>query len=287
VGEGKDHVNAGRDRVWFADFSEFEDNYSHGVFSPSYTLTEGITDMTNSDCARHKHYVEIWSKAVDTQMHFNEMSVKSRQLGLAFVAAALGLSVVLVSRDEDFSFAICNVQLHVSVLLLLAAMLALLAVRLLDLDVYHQMLRGAVAFGEDFEKNYMKEIFSLEKGMTQAITHFSRHDDAGKKTSNDGKYTYSGKNEVSAKDKIQRFYNYTICALAASAIALFLVTNFGHKMDKRPAPAPAAQSGADALSHPAVAVAAPVQHGPTPFETAPVGPKEKMPPVGQSDESKR
>jgi hypothetical protein len=27
-------------------------------------------------------YVSIWAKVVDTQMHFNEMSVKSRQFGL-------------------------------------------------------------------------------------------------------------------------------------------------------------------------------------------------------------
>ena len=41
-------------------------------------------------------YVAIWSKAVDTQMHFNEMSVKSRQFGLTFVAAALGLGIALL-----------------------------------------------------------------------------------------------------------------------------------------------------------------------------------------------
>jgi hypothetical protein len=51
--------------------------------------------------------VAIWAKAVDTQMHFNEMSVKSRQLGLTFVAAALGLAVFLFSRsgpDAKFAF---------------------------------------------------------------------------------------------------------------------------------------------------------------------------------------
>ena len=42
-------------------------------------------------------YVQIWSKVVDTQMHFNEMCVKSRQLGLTFVAAALGIGLVLLS----------------------------------------------------------------------------------------------------------------------------------------------------------------------------------------------
>ncbi|WP_296765565.1 hypothetical protein [Sediminimonas sp.] len=37
----------------------------------------------------HQMYIQIWSRVVETQMHFNEMQVKSRQLGLTFVTAAL------------------------------------------------------------------------------------------------------------------------------------------------------------------------------------------------------
>jgi hypothetical protein len=40
---------------------------------------------------------EIWEKTLDTQMHFNEMSVRSRQLGLSFVVASLGVVVVVGS----------------------------------------------------------------------------------------------------------------------------------------------------------------------------------------------
>jgi hypothetical protein len=76
-----------------------------------------------------KSLVEIWSKAVDTQMHFNEMSVKSRQLGLAFVAGALGVGIVLLGRGDDFAIPvhliIINADIHVAVLIVLAAALAL------------------------------------------------------------------------------------------------------------------------------------------------------------------
>ena len=51
---------------------------------------------------QQKIYLAIWEKAVDTQMHFNEMSVKARQFGLTFVAAALGLGLVILSRGPDF-----------------------------------------------------------------------------------------------------------------------------------------------------------------------------------------
>jgi hypothetical protein len=140
-------------------------------------------------------YIAIWAKAVDTQMHFNEMSVKSRQLGLTFVAAALGIGVVLLSRGDDFALPVnaflFTFQIHIAVILLLAAWLALHAVRGLDLNVYHKMLRGAVTFGEDFEQNYMKQIFELDKGMTQAISHYSRYADADKRIGEDGKYVTS------------------------------------------------------------------------------------------------
>ncbi len=131
---------------------------------------------------QQEKYIAIWAKAVDTQMHFNEMSVKSRQLGLTFVAAALGVGIVLLSKGDSFAFPIpirgIEFQIHIAVVLLLGAWLALVAVRGLDLNVYHKMLRGAVTFGEDFEEHYMKQIFDLDKGMTQAIlacTRFRRH----------------------------------------------------------------------------------------------------------------
>lgn len=184
--------------------------------------------MKDPDSERNKLYVEIWAKAVETQMHFNEMSVKSRQIGLAFVAAALGLSVVLLSRKEDFSFAIGRFELHVSVVLLITAFLALLAVKLLDLNVYHRMLRGAVTFGEDFEEHYMKQVFQLNKGMTQAISHFSRYEDASTTTGPDGKYQYTGNNKLNAELKIRRFYNYASVALVLAAFALLVVTNIKH-----------------------------------------------------------
>jgi hypothetical protein len=173
-------------------------------------------------------YVSIWAKTVETQMHFNEMSVKSRQFGLAFVAAALGLGILLLSRGQDFSLPLSlfgvPFHLHATVLVVLAGAFALQAVRVLDLNVYHKMLRGAVAFGEDFEQAYMKQILDLEKGMTQAISHFSRFEDARVKEKQDGKYGYEGNNRKNALDKIKIFYMMSFWLLVLTAGVLFLIT---------------------------------------------------------------
>lgn len=176
-------------------------------------------------------YVAVWEKTVDTQMHFNEMSVKARQFGLTFVAAALGLGIVMLSRGQEFSITIPllgGFNLNATVLIVFASVFSLYAVRLLDLNVYHKMLRGSVAFGEDFEQNYMKEIFELEKGMTQAISHFSRYQDAAVTAAN-GRYIYKGTERLSAERKIKKFYNFAIWALLITGVLLFLITaNFGH-----------------------------------------------------------
>jgi len=178
---------------------------------------------------QQERYIEIWAKAVETQMHFNEMSVKSRQLGLTFVAAALGVGIVLLSKGDSFAFPIpiegIDFQIHIAVVLLLGAWLALVAVRGLDLNVYHKMLRGAVTFGEDFEEHYMKQVFELDKGMTQAISHFSRHADANKRRGENGKYIYTGESSVTAEDKIRAFYRNTIVFLWVAAVALLIITN--------------------------------------------------------------
>lgn len=186
-----------------------------------------------SSTEQQQIYLAVWAKAVETQMHFNEMSVKSRQFGLAFVAAALGLGIVLLTRGQDFSIPIDilggGFDLHITVLIAFGSAAALFAVMILDLKVYHKMLRGAVAFGEDFERIYMKEIFLLEKGMTQAISHFSRIEDASASAGEDGKYRYTGTNKRDAYTKIKRFYCLSIGTLCGVGFFLFIVTaHFRH-----------------------------------------------------------
>lgn len=168
------------------------------------------------------HYITIWSRAVETQMHFNEMSVKSRQLGLTFVVAALGVAVVLMSKGEDYVIDVAGwFGVHVAVVLVLAGAGAIALVRILDLGVYHRMLRGAVAFGEELEERKIKGALGVTHGMTQAISLFSRY--PGTTFSLEQGYTPSEK-KITAERKIRRFYFWTILVLVVFAVALFFVT---------------------------------------------------------------
>jgi len=61
-------------------------------------------------------------------MSFNEMAVKFRQFGLAFVAVTLSLAIVLIARGEDVAIPIpyfIGWRLNVSVIIVLATIVAL------------------------------------------------------------------------------------------------------------------------------------------------------------------
>jgi hypothetical protein len=192
---------------------------------------------------RNKLLIEIWKQAVDTQKHFNDMCVKSRQLGLTFVAASLGAALYLFIRSTPtggesaatasksisaYSFSICGhtIVLHISLAIIIAAAAAVYSVRRLDLGVYHQMLRGAVTFGEDLEEKHIRHIVGLQKGMTQAISHFSRHSDAAASRGSDGSYTYVGNDRQNAGEKLKGFYNFVFWLLASFAALVFIASNY-------------------------------------------------------------
>jgi hypothetical protein len=162
-------------------------------------------------------------------MHFNEMSVKSRQLGLAFVAAALGVAVVLLGQGKAFELPVLilgwTLHLHVAPLIMLTAASAVWAVRRLDIGVYHMMLRGAVTFGEDLEARHLRKLIGGEKGMTEAISHFSRYGDA-KVILDENGYNYTGVKKRNALDKLKSFYSWVIySSIIASIITGYIYHN--------------------------------------------------------------
>ena len=124
-----------------------------------------------------------------------------------------------------------EITLHPSPLLVLAAVMGLTAVRILDLSVYHRMLRGAVSFNECFEEEYMKKVWGdLDKFLTQSISHFSRYEDASYAKEN-GRYKYEGKERVTAEMKLRRFYNVTTSLLVVITLLLLLFTTEVRDLD--------------------------------------------------------
>lgn len=123
---------------------------------------------------------QVWSKSVDMQMHFNNMSHKSRQLGLSFAVAALGFCAFMLTRDISFEVMGRHFHtLHATAIVLWIVALTLVPIGILDIFVYQRLLRGAVKFAWELEnKKIVKEILGTDFGMS---TYISMSDGALKK----------------------------------------------------------------------------------------------------------
>jgi hypothetical protein len=177
-----------------------------------------IKEYGTSDESRDKNLLLVWERAIETQMHFAELSIKTRQIGMTVVGATLALAVVLYRTDHQFSIPIWSSNIPVSSILCWTAALVLYAIKLLDVDVYHQMLRGAVAFNEDLEQKQLLKLFGTTLGMTQAISFFSRHPGARFDL---GTYSHPATNRFQmAGLRINHFYWILISALILAGLAL-------------------------------------------------------------------
>lgn len=194
--------------------------------------------------------LQIWERAIETQMHFAELSIKMRQIGLTLSAGALAIIVILYRTENQYSFFIpvIDMRLPVASVLTLAAALILYSAKKVDVDVYHKMLRGSVDFNERFEVLIQKRI-GWETGLTEAISAYSRYSVPYKASRRDKKQRIwrSGirlswwdkmqlrvgvskqrvKKSSRAGTRIEKFYYYSITALVSLSLALTAFENLG------------------------------------------------------------
>lgn len=201
--------------------------------------------------------VEVWKKTIDTQLELTQLAAKSRQLGVVVMVAALVVAVVVAGRGGDWAirFAIGGgaVTLHAAVLILLASVAALLLLRTLDLQLHDRMLRGVQSFGEDLEEQHLRPVVigGVSKGLSQAIAHFSRYEDAA--ISKDGRrQVYIGTVEHTARDRVKHFYTLAAAAPAVVAVLALAATNLSSKRAEAGPSAPVV-AGDEAVPVPAAA----------------------------------
>ncbi|WP_417451209.1 hypothetical protein [Kordiimonas sp.] len=166
--------------------------------------------------------LEIWKQAIATQMHFAELSIKMRQIGLAMAGATLALAVVLYREGGAYLIEICSLKIPVSAILCISAAGILYAAKIIDVDVYHNMLRGAVKFNEKFEQEHRASLH-MSTGLTQTISAYSRYE-APVFNAQTGNWEDAKVGKLAAS-KIDKFYWFCIAFLVIAALGLMLVSN--------------------------------------------------------------
>ncbi len=171
----------------------------------------------------------IWQRAIETQMHFAELSIKMRQIGLTLAGATVALAIVLYRTNQAFSIEIPCIGLSVpaAAILCISAAIILYGAKILDVDMYHRMLRGAVRFNELYEQQ-LDELVGWKSGLTEAISAHSRYKSPKLlETRKKGELNIWEESEKSslAGNKINRFYHVAIGALSFSAVFLIFANN--------------------------------------------------------------
>lgn len=167
--------------------------------------------------------IEIWKRSIETQMHFAELSIKMRQIGITLAGATIALAIVLYRTDSVYSFKVpySDLVLPVGTILFLSAAAILYAAKIIDVGVYHRMLRGAVKFNELYEQSLDIDV-GWQSGLTESISAYSRYDDPilQDKRGSDGTHWTSANPRQLAGNRINKFYWLGIFAFSTVALAL-------------------------------------------------------------------
>ena len=117
-----------------------------------------------------------WSKIVDTQMHFNDMVMRVRNLAVTLILAVFGAAAYGIQyQAPQYFLDISGHKTHVSFLVVTFGVAGWFALWILDTQHFHLQLRGAVEFGKNLENKYSGNgLLGNILGMTNAITKYSR-----------------------------------------------------------------------------------------------------------------
>jgi len=113
--------------------------------------------------------VEYWKQIASIQIHFNDMCIRTRWLGLTAIATLVAAAAIAEKEDIRLRLPLeCSIGLP-SVLMLISLML-LLALWLLDIHYYYKMLLASVEYSEDYERELMLELMINNGGLTSCIS---------------------------------------------------------------------------------------------------------------------
>lgn len=173
-----------------------------------------------------KLIVEMWRQSIDVTKHFTEMSERTRRMGMTGAIGGVALAITLLTQftSAKLSFVYDGFEygIHAAGPIVFASAVVVYVTRLIDVDLYHRMLRGSVAYTQDLERSdEFKAIVSTKRGLAEYISFHSR---AKRSVSDDDASAELPPKKTSAEHKLRRFYSISILVLIATGTLLLLTT---------------------------------------------------------------
>ena len=120
--------------------------------------------------------IQQWKTVVDAQMHFNDMILRTRALGITVVIGVYGAAAALASRPPQAAVAITGKLTNVSSMIICLGLALLVSIFLLDYCYYYKLLLGVVERGEQLERELSsrgaaqpQETFSLTLHLSTCV----------------------------------------------------------------------------------------------------------------------
>lgn len=95
--------------------------------------------------------VQHWRTLIDTQMHFNDMLLRTRSVGISIVIAVFGAAAVSTAQYPDRLINLPGFTVHVAAIVILFGLMLLVSVFVLDYFYYYRMLLAVVRRAEEME----------------------------------------------------------------------------------------------------------------------------------------
>lgn len=107
-----------------------------------------------AEATDQKNAIEQWKVLIQTQIHFNDMILRTRSLVVTVVLAAYGAAAASFAQLPEKYVVTSFGFFHVSVAITFFAICLLVAFFALDYFYYHRLLMSAVTYSEEVEKQF-------------------------------------------------------------------------------------------------------------------------------------
>jgi len=95
-----------------------------------------------------------WKTTIDTQMHFNEMIIRMRTLGVTAVVTVFGAAAFAIGQYPERFYRLLGERFHVSEGVIFFGLVLLVAIFIIDFFYYYRLLLGAVKRSYDIDDTF-------------------------------------------------------------------------------------------------------------------------------------
>jgi len=191
--------------------------------------------MCSNNNRKNDLILEVWKQSIDVQKHFNEICMRIRNFYISFVTGLFALIGVLITNIDKPFFRIGNYDVHITLPVFVAIVIATYLFYFIDLHWYHRLLKGAVINALELEKKYKDEVpgigLTIKIGKESPLDVSSRWSigswlfwTLGILVGDDEKKRVRDKKEIHSDVKIALFYKSIMFMFI---IVFFAVTAFG------------------------------------------------------------